>query len=262
MCDYKLGEGLKFFNFNLKILTSSVVLITYIIIFLLIIPIRDALNILKNYENKKILLLIILLLVEGFISSIFSKYPNLALSTMIFRYSLFFLTFISTMVYTKYFEGSINFLIRSFIILNLFLVISCLLDFYFPNFNQFLVDNLGHMKTEDSFFKIGGIIYLRPAGFLTETNLTAFSIAFSNIIMLINIKNFKYKKLLFGYFLLLGYVFGMLGSRSALIFLLFVLLSMFILKIIERKTIFIFMMFFFPDTNFDSANPGKNKTII
>lgn len=245
MCDIQIIDSLQILYFNLKILSSSLGLLLYLFVFFLIVPVKEIFSTLRKYDKNKILFLLALFLSACFISGIFSQYRVFVISTLIFRYFLFLIALIVTIVYVKMFERADKFLVKSFIIINLFLVFTSILDFYFPPVNRFLMTYLGHMKLEDSALRIGTAKYLRPAGVLTETNLTAFSIAFANILLLLNMDNYRKKYIGYGYFIISGYIFGMLGSRSALIFLIFILVFFILKKIVRWQDIVIFAALFF-----------------
>ncbi|MFI5143963.1 MAG: glycosyltransferase family 9 protein [Ignavibacteria bacterium] len=245
MCDIQIVEGLQIFYFNLKILSSSLGLILYLVVFFLIVSPKQIVEILRNYEKKKILILLAFFLAAGFISGIFSEFRVFVISTLIFRYLLFLIALIATIVYVKIFNGTNKFLINSFIAINLFLILTSLLDFYFPPVNRFLMTYMGHMKLEDSNLKVGTIVYLRPAGVLTETNLSAFSIALANVLLLLNADNFRKRYIVYGYYLISGFIFGMLGSRSALIFLIFIAVFFILYKIVRWQDVLAFCALFF-----------------
>lgn len=60
MCDILIVDDLQIFYFNLKILSSSLGLILYLAVFFLIVSPKQIVEILRNYEKKKILILLAL----------------------------------------------------------------------------------------------------------------------------------------------------------------------------------------------------------
>ncbi len=245
ICDVAIYENISFFIFTLNIQTSSLVLIAYILVFFLIVPLKKINQLLTEKFDRNNILVLSSLLLTAFISSYLSDMRNFAIGTTIFRYALFFLCFICTLVYSYYFKNASRYIFKSFIVFNFFIILSSFADFYFPDFNRLLVTYFGHMEAKHSSLKINGINYIRPSGFVTDTNLTAFTLIFSCLLLLINLKQFRKKYLIYIFYLCAGYSFGMLASRSALIAVVASSILFFIFRYAERKEILIFFLLFF-----------------
>ncbi|HEY3250114.1 MAG TPA: O-antigen ligase family protein [Ignavibacteria bacterium] len=168
-----------------------------------------------------------------------------ALVTTISRFTLYFLAFIATILNCRFFAKANEFILKSFIYANFIIVLSSIADYYIYDFNRLLVDNFGHMETKHSAIRIGQITYLRPSGFVTDTNLTAFTIAFASYLLILNRNKFN-KFFTYAFYLLSGYSFGMLASRSALLLVIFFLAAALIFKQINWKPILIFTIIFSP----------------
>src|SRR4030095_9266371 len=206
ICDYGLAENLSFGAFSLNVQLSSVGVIVYLLIFLFTIPIKEV-SLFKENINKINIAILSVLLLLAFVSSYFSVMQKYALVTTVSRFTLFFLAFIVTILNCSYFNKANEFILKSFIYANFFIVLSSIADYYIYPFNRLLVDKFGHMETKHSAIRIGGIMYLRPSGFITDTNLTAFSIAFSSYLLFLNKEKFS-KFFVYIFFLVSGYSFG------------------------------------------------------
>lgn len=245
ICDISLYENIHLFMFKLNLQTSSIVLITYIITFFLIIPFKEIKNCASDRSNYKYFIICFILLAVAFISSSLSDMPVFSITTTFFKYTLFFTAFISTVVYCRYFESAPAFILRSFIYFNVLIILSSFADFYFPEVNRVFIKYFGHMEGRHSNFKYNGVVYIRPSGFITDTNLTAFTLTLSCTLMLLNLKNFKNKFFIYAFYLTAGFSFGMLASRSALIAVIFSSVIFWIFKIVRRKEVVVFLLLFF-----------------
>lgn len=217
---------------------SSIALMIYILTFMFIADLKNIKNLLLDKSTLLIICTLGLLLITAFISSIFSNMSRTALNVTFFRYTLYFACFIITLAHTKNFEEARTFLLRSFIFFNLFIIISCFFDFYIPRFNRILINHFGHMEGRHS-------LYLVPSGFVTDSDLTAFSIALSYLLVILHFDKFKLKYFLYFFSLPAGFIFGMLASRSALIVIISICIFFFIFKYIERKKLLISLSIFF-----------------
>jgi len=92
--------------------------------------------------------------------------------------------------------------------------------------------------------KIGSETFMRPMGFITDANLTAFFVAFSMLLMLVNNELFKSKILRIFYYFISSYVFGMLASRGALLIVIFSVTVFFIAKLVTKKELYLFLLLF------------------
>jgi oligosaccharide repeat unit polymerase len=230
--------GLFLINFE----TPKISLIFYIITFFLISDFKFTRTFLDF--DWKIVSLLILLLLSAFISVYFNVERKTSFKTFL-NYSSYFICFIITLYYASFFKEARNFIIKSFFVVNGILVISCLLDFYVPSFNLFLINNFGHSEIKHSFFEANGIKYLRPSGLLSETNLTGLSISLSLLLIIINYSKISNKALCYSYILLSGFAFGMLGSRSASIMIILCSLLLIFLRKVNYKTVLKVLAVFF-----------------
>jgi len=86
---------------------------------------------------------------------------------------------------------------------------------------------------------------MRPSGFVTDTNLTAFSIVISCFLLLMNEDKLRIGWFKYVFYALSGYSFGLLASRSAMIAVIFGLIALFATKKVERKKIYVMVLIFF-----------------
>ena len=241
--DLSLLDNIPVFIFKINVQTSSIVSVLYILTFFSIIPVTKIRKHLAGFEIKLFLILTVML-ITAFISSYFSDLRGFAVGTTIFRYTLFLICFFCTVFYCGYFESAAKYIIRSFIYFNLLVIISSFADYYFPSFNRILIDHFGHMEAFHSSLKINGVTYIRPSGFITDTNLTAFTLALSCLLLMLNQKLFN-KYFTYTFYILAGYSFGMLASRSALIIVIASAVLFWIFKYSDRKQVVIFLVLFF-----------------
>jgi len=222
--------------------TPKIALIIYIVSFLIVSDFKFS-KIFSDFD-RKFTLLVFLILISGLISVYFSDERKASFKILL-NYLSYFVCFLISLYYSNYFKEARNFIVKTFLAVNFILILSCLADYYLPSFNQFLINNFGHAELKHSFFEANGIKYLRPSGFLSETNLTGLSIALSLLILIINYSNIRNKILLYGYVLFSGYTFGMLGSRSTSIMILICSVLFLIFKKVDYKTVLKILLVFF-----------------
>jgi O-antigen ligase len=244
LCDFGISKnidsGLSLFNIQL----STIGLIIYIFSSLIFVPLTEIKKIFTEKNEKIIIALISLLLITAFISSAFSELPLFAVITTFFRYFLFWGVLIITYSSSLIYKNSVNYIFKSFIYLNILLIISCLADHYIYAFNKILIQYFGHSLFNDSYLELNGKYYLRPSGFLTESNLTALIIISANILLLLNNSVFRSKYINYAYFLISGFTFGLTGSRSALIFFISASFLIFLITKSQKKEVVIFFLVF------------------
>ena len=267
ICDISITENIRISFVKVNLQTSSIVLIIYLFIFFTIIPLKEIISGLADRANFIYFFIGVLLLLIAFISSSLSDMRSFALSTTFFRYTLFLLCFFCTVIYCRHFENAGMFIFKSFIYFNVLIILSSFADFYFPSVNRVFIKYFGHMEGRHSNFKINGVEYIRPSGLVTDTNLTAFTIVFSGLLILLNPKEFKNKYFIYAFYLAGGFSFGMLASRSALIAVVFSVVLFGIFKFVKRKDVLVFLLLFFlvqlltPQTQ-ARINQIFNKTYI
>jgi|GEM_PF-2719061 len=243
ICDISLLENIHLAIFNVNIQTSSIVSILYILTFFLTVPLNGIKKQINRFDNK-IFLILTALLLAAFISSYLSDLRGFAVSTTIFRYTLFLICFICTVIYCDYFKDASKFILKSFVYFNFLVIISSFVDFYVPAFNSILIKYFGHMQGYHSSLKINGVEYIRPSGFVTDTNLTAFTLTLSCLFLLLNRKLFN-KYFIYSFYILAGFSFGMLASRSALAAVFITAILFWIFRFADRKQVIIFLLLFF-----------------
>lgn len=209
---------------------------------LILIPAKTFIEYFRNKEVMIKFLPLLILLVVCWFSTFYADFPETAYRTTS-RYSFYFIVLIALAVSAEYFEDAPAFLIKSFVYINIFVIAGSLLDFYVPGFHKLLVDHFDRPEAKHSVMTIGTLKIMRPMGFLTDSNLTAFSISISLFLLLVNHKHFnKYFRYVF---IALGsYAFGMLASRASLLMCLFALVFIFIFRITERKELYVFTVLF------------------
>jgi O-antigen ligase len=215
--------------------------IPFVVIALLILPL-SAYKTQINHRLFKIFLVIAILIISGFVSASLSENPRVGFAFMI-RFTIYFLILLYLIFALKYFAGLNEFLIKSFVYVNLFIVIACIMDFYVPAFHQLLIEYFGRPLIKHSFMKYNGEILMRPMGFITEANLAALSISLASLIILLNNKKFNaYFRIIF--YVLSSFTLGMLVSRSSLIFSIIILVYLFFSKKIVRKELYAYVSIF------------------
>jgi len=219
------------FNLNISVFFSFIFIFTTLIIYR-----KYLLNLFNSIpEYKNIIYLLIVLLVIAYISSFFSELCSFAVTTTFFRYTIFFICFLFSLFLFKsnvYFK---EIFLKSFIAINVIIILSSIFDFYIPSFNGFLIQYFGHPELKHSFMEFNGVKHIRPSGFVSDSNLTAFTIIVFTMLLLVNIKENHKKYFYVLIFLIAGYSFGMLASRSALIFSIVGFIYIIIKEVPNRK---------------------------
>jgi len=242
IADFRLNRNLDLIPF---IHVSEIPLIRFLpflIFALFLIPFRE---IFKLFKEKKILYVfvpIILLLCTGYISSYLSQFPNVGFGVCN-RISYYFVILIFAMAGASYFENARNFIAKSFIYSNVLVIAGSILDFYVPHFHDLLVNHFDRPQTFNSVVKLGGAVIMRPMGFLTDSNLTAFSLAFALILLLFNFKHFN-KIFRYSFYALSSFCIGMLASRASLVICLISFGVFYFAKLAEKKELYIFLSAF------------------
>jgi O-antigen ligase len=214
----------------------------FIIILLLLFPIKDIINTFKNKFNVRIIVFILTLILAALIASFLSEYRNTAVSLSA-RFIFYFGVMCVVLIGTNYFEHSVNFIIKVFVYINLIVFLGSLLDFYSIDFHNLLKMHFDRPDALHSYMKIGGEKIMRPMGFLTDANLTAFSVAMALMMVLLNYKNFN-KYFRYFYYAFGSFIFGMLVSRASLIICVLSIVFYFYKRTVEKKEIYAFIALF------------------
>lgn len=224
---------------------SEIPLLKYIFILFfafLIIPFKEYINLLKKQNIIVVIILLFILICIGFISSFFSEFQQIGFN-ICGRITFYFFIFIIVFTASQYFKNSIDFLIKSSIYSNVLIIIGSLLDFYIPKFHKILVIYFNRPDLIHSYIQIGDEKIMRPMGFITDSNLAAFSLALALLLILLNYKCFnKFFKISF--YITGSFVLGMLSSRASLIVCIFCFIVFFVFNIIEKKELIIFGLLF------------------
>lgn len=242
MFDTKLFTNVSFGLYHADIDSPKLAILIYVIVFFLITD-YDFKNMFTRFD-KKFVGITMLILGSALISTMFSPAKSVAFKTLT-NYTAYFICLLITIKNLKQFKECTSFVFYSFFFLNLILAISCILDFYSPEFNRFLIASFGHPEAKHSFFEINGIIIARPSGLLTDTNLTGFSIALTLILIVLNYRFVKNKIFVWAFIILGGYAFGMLSSRSAQIIILFSGVMFIIFRKVNYKIVLKILLVFF-----------------
>ncbi len=224
---------------------------------LMLIPFKNFISFFRNKNTLIKLLPLVILLIICWLSAIYADYPQTAYGT-VSRYSFYFIVLIAISISAEYFEDAPAFLIKTFIYINIFVIAGSLLDFYVPQFHRLLVAHFDRPEAKHSMMTIGELKIMRPMGFLTDSNLTAFSIGISMLMLLVNHRSFS-KYFRYTFFALGSYAFGMLASRASLIMCLFTIIIFFIFRFTERKELYIFAVLFIV---FQSITPQTYSRLI
>lgn len=216
--------------------------VPFVIAAFVLIPLREFIVLLKNRLFLTKMIPLAILIIISYISSGYSEFPGVAFDTtrrMAFYTCILFICAVSS----SYFEKAGSFMIRTFIYSNVLVILGSFLDFYVHPFHVLLVNNFGRPETYHSTMSIGTEKLMRPMGFLTDSNLTAFSIGISLILLLLNYNQFG-KIFRYSFYAVGSYIFGMLTSRASLLICIFSLAVFFYFKIIEKKEIYVFSLLF------------------
>jgi O-antigen ligase/polysaccharide polymerase Wzy-like membrane protein len=241
ICDLNIAGGFSFGLFTLNIQASSFAVLIYIAAFLLTYPLKEIK--LAKYDKTNILILLILLC-AAYLSSYLSVMQKYALVTTTSRYTLFLLALFITICYSKNFDEAGNFILKSFVIINFFVALSCLAEYFITDFYNILVSHFGVMESKHSNIHMNNIVYMRPSGFVTDANLAAFTLGVSSFLLLLNQSKFN-RIFTYFYYLITGLCFGMLASRSAFLMVLFLIITAVILKHVQWKQAVVYFLLFF-----------------
>jgi hypothetical protein len=159
--------------------------IPFVLAALIMIPLKEYFTAFRQKENIVVLTLGGLFILIAFISSVNSVFPDNSLKTTS-RFFSYYILLILTAAASSYFKEAPAFIIKSFIYVNALVITGSLLDYYFYDFHLLLVRHFDRPESYHSVLKIGEQVLMRPMGFLTDTNLTAFSDALSMLLLLIN----------------------------------------------------------------------------
>jgi len=212
----------------------------FILAAILLIPFKDYLKTVRKSGNIVILSIILCILVIAVISSYYSEYPETAFK-LCTRYFFYFLILVALLTAVEYYENAGSFLIRSFIYVNILVITGSLLDYYFPSFHLLLIQYFDRPEAKHSVLNIGNEVYMRPMGFITDSNLTALSIGLALILLLLNQKHFG-RIFTYFFFAAAAYSMGMLASRAALVMVSAAAVIFFVIRATNRKQIVLFVV--------------------
>ncbi len=214
---------------------------------LLIFPFQAFGLIYKDKMFFSVIALILLVILIFFFSSALSDNPSRALSITI-RYLYFLVVFYIALTGLKYFEFKEILFIKSFVYANVIIILFSLMDFYFPDIHFFLIKYFNRQEMIHSFVTINGEKVMRPMGILTDSNLTAFSVSISLMLILYNNDKFnKYFRISF--YIAGSFVSGMLISRASFLMCILLVSAYFFIKKDKKEVIifiFIFIIFQLP----------------
>jgi hypothetical protein len=216
--------------------------IPFVIATFVLIPFREFTGLFRDRVFLFKIIPLVILIVIAFVSSNYAQFPGTAFYTSR-RMAFYTCVLIVCVTASRYFEEAPDFFIRTFIYSNVPVILGSLLDFYVPQFHVLLVDRFGRPETYHSTMSFGSERIMRPMGFLTDSNLTAFSIAIALVLLLLNYRNFG-RIFRYSFFALGSYIFGMLVSRASLMVCIFTVIIFFFFKIVEKKEIYIFTAIF------------------
>ena len=208
----------------------------------LIIPVKIYFKLLKEKNTILILLIILVLLSIGYISSYLSEYSETAFR-ICYRISFYYAILIICIASVKYFEQAGDFILKSYVYINTVVILGSLLDFYSPQFHQILINYFNRPEAKHSYIQIGNEIIMRPMGFVTDSNLTAFAITFALLLLIINHSRFSII-FRFVFYIAASYVLGMLTSRGSLIMCILCIFIFLMFKTLSRKELLVFSLIF------------------
>jgi hypothetical protein len=214
----------------------------FLVVVFLLIPLKEIRNAVNRKHIRTIIILSALLVLTTLVSSFYADYPETALRTTS-RFFFYFVLLNAAITAVYYFEEASGFMIRSFIYINVIVISGSLLDYFVPSFHTLLVDHFDRPGAEHSVLKIGEMQFMRPMGFLTDTNLTAFSLSLAMILLLLNHKHFN-RVFTYIFFAAASYVSGMLASRASLIMCLVAAVIFLVTRAVEWKQILVFIFIF------------------
>lgn len=240
--DFNFSSGTDLISFIHFAQSQNLKYLPFFILAVIIIPFRDYKQLTVSKEILAILTVLFLLICTGFISAFLSDNTGTAIAFMK-RFSICFLILAYLVFVNNYFEGLNEFLIKSFVYINLIIIAGSILDFCVPSFHQILIEYFGRPLVKHSYVDFNGEIVMRPMGFITESNLAALSTAFASLLVLINRNKFNiYFRII--YYLLGSFVLGMLVSRSAFIFIVLILAYLFFFQKNLRKELYMYLLIF------------------
>lgn len=237
------------FNYNFDLIpfihVSDLSYLKFFLIILLaflIIPSKEYVNLFKEKHLRLLFFTLLLLIIICYISSYFSEFQNVGFG-LTNRIFLYFIILIICAATVKYFEGAAAFILKAFIYSNCIIITGSLLDFIFPEFHNILVLHFNRQEVIHSYVQIGTEKIMRPMGFISDSNLAAFSISFALMLLLLNYK--KFNKIFRVLFYISGtFIFGMLSSRSSLVMCVFCLIVFYLYTRIEKKELNLFVLIF------------------
>ena len=243
VCDYNIADKISLGFFSINIQASSIGIVIYILLFLLTFPMKEIPKVFNSKFDKWNIMFLSLLLIIAYISGYFSVMQKYALVTTSSRYLLYFIAFIITLCYFWYYARTGIFILRSFVYVNLLIALSSIAEYFIPSFYRILVDHFGIMQSKHALMYFGNLAYMRPSGFITDANLTAFTLGLSSILLLLNREKFN-KIFLYIFYTIAGLSFGMLASRSALIMVIFLFAAAIVFKKVNWKNALVYFVLF------------------
>lgn len=216
----------------------------------LLIPFNVMWNALNRKYIRSILILTAVLILISLVSSFYSAFPETGLRTTS-RFFFYYVLLIAAITAAYYFEGASDFMIKSLVYINVFVIAGSLLDYYVPAFHNLLVAHFDRPETKHSVLRIGDEVFMRPMGFLTDTNLTAFSIGLAMLLLLLNHKHFN-RVFIYVFFAAGSYASGMLASRASFIMCFAAAVIFAFTKQVELKKVIMFVVIFLV---FQAATP-------
>ena len=243
ICDYTIADKFSLGFFTINIQASSLALVIYLLVFIITFPLKEIPAVLNDKYNKGNIIILALLLFIAYLSSYFSLMQKYALVTTTSRYTLYFLSLIITLCYIKYYEKAVEFILKSFVYINLFIALSSIAEYFIPGFYRILFDHFGIMESRHSNIRFGIAVYMRPSGFVTDSNLTAFTLGLSSYLLLLNREKFN-KIFEYSFYIITGITFGMLASRSALIMVVFLLVTLLVFRQVYWKNALVYFILF------------------
>lgn len=243
VCDYNITDKLSLGFFSVNVQASSIALVIYLFVFVFTFPIKELTAIFNSKYDKINIYILAALLLIAYISSYFSLMQKYAIVTTTSRYTLYFLSLLITLCYVKHYKNAGEFILKSFIYVNLFIALSSLAEYFIPAFYRLLVDHFGIMESRHAVMKLGDQYYMRPSGFITDSNLTAFTLGLSSYFLLLNRGKFN-RFFEYSFYLIAGISFGLIASRSALITVIFLLFTLIVFRQVNWKNGLVYFILF------------------
>ncbi len=221
---------------------SSLKYVLVLLFALMLFPLSAFREVFKDKKTSLVLTLIALLLTTAYFSAGFSEFPDIGFSLWN-RFFLYFIILIICAAANKYYERLPAFLLRAFIFGNCIIITGSVLDFFVPDFNRILIEYFNRQEVLHSYMQLGSEKIMRPMGFISDSNLAAFSISIALLLLLLNHNRFN-KPFRFSFYITGIYVFGMLASRSSLLMCIICLSAFYLYKMAERRELLIFIFLF------------------